>query len=126
MRQGRKLRHQGPCRMADRIQMTVPDRHNAELRALMERINADTELYALWVAANVNAIERLGMTDHGPVHVKIVLNIAVRLLRLLMEAGVETGVERAYDLRRQEAEVVVAMAALLHDVGMSIHRDDHE
>ena len=113
-------------RMADRIQMTVPDRHNAELRALMERINADTELYALWVAANVNAIERLGMTDHGPVHVKIVLNIAVRLLRLLMEAGVETGVEKAYDLRRQEAEVVVAMAALLHDVGMSIHRDDHE
>jgi metal-dependent HD superfamily phosphatase/phosphodiesterase len=114
------------ARFSDRIEMTVPDRHNPQLHALMERINADTELYALWVAANVNAIERLGMTDHGPVHVKIVLNIAVRLLRLLMDAGIETGVESAYDLSRQDAEVVVAMAALLHDVGMSIHRDDHE
>jgi metal-dependent HD superfamily phosphatase/phosphodiesterase len=114
------------ARLGDRIEMTVPDRHNPELHALMERVNADTELYALWVAANVNAIERLGMTDHGPVHVKIVLNIAVRLLRLIMDAGIETGVEAAYGLRRQDAEVVVAMAALLHDVGMSIHRDDHE
>ncbi len=113
-------------RFAERIQMTVPDRHNPTLHRLMERVNGDTELYGLWIAANVTAIERLNMTDHGPVHVKIVLNIAVRLLRLLMEAGVNTGVQEHYGLAREDAEVVVAMAALLHDVGMSIHRDDHE
>ena len=113
-------------RFADRILMAVPDRHNPALHTLMERVNADTELYGFWIAANVTAIERLGMTDHGPVHVKIVLNIAVRLLRLLMEAGVSTGVQDNYALTREDAEVVVAMAALLHDVGMSIHRDDHE
>ncbi|WP_405282902.1 HD domain-containing protein [Gaopeijia maritima] len=106
--------------------MTVPDRHNPRLHELMARVNADPELYALWVASNVTAIERLGMTDHGPVHVKIVLNIAVRLLRLLAEAGVPTGVQTTYGLEREDAEVVVAMAALMHDVGMSIHRDDHE
>lgn len=113
-------------RFAERIQMTVPDRHNPALHRLMELVNGDTELYGLWIAANVTAIERLNMTDHGPVHVKIVLNIAVRLLRLLMEAGVNTGVQEHYGLDREDAEVVVAMAALLHDVGMSIHRDDHE
>lgn len=113
-------------RFADRIEMTVPDRHSPRLHALMERVNADTELYALWIGSNVTAIERLGMTDHGPVHVKIVLNIAVRLLRLMMDAGVPTGVQATYGLDREDAEVVVAMAALLHDVGMSIHRDDHE
>lgn len=113
-------------RFAERIEMTVPDRHNPRLHALMERVNADTELYALWIGANVTAIERLGMTDHGPVHVKIVLNIAVRLLRLLVEAGVPTGVETTYGLEKEDAEVVVAMAALLHDVGMAIHREDHE
>ena len=113
-------------RYADRIVMTVPDRHNPALHRLMQRVNDDTELYGLWIAANVTAIERLNMTDHGPVHVKIVLNIAVKLLRLLMEAGVTTGVQENYGLAREDAEVVVAMAALLHDVGMSIHRDDHE
>lgn len=113
-------------RFDERIEMTVPDRHNPRLHSLMEQVNADTELYALWIGSNVTAIERLGMTDHGPVHVKIVLNIAVRLLRLLMDADVPTGVEATYGLERQDAEVVVAMAALLHDVGMAIHRDDHE
>jgi len=113
-------------RFAARLRMNVPDRHNPRLQALMEAVNADEELYALWLAANVNAIERLGMTDHGPVHVKIVMNIAVRMLRLLMEQGVEPGVVTNYGMGPDDAEVVVAAAALLHDVGMSIHRENHE
>lgn len=113
-------------RLADRIDMTVPDRHNPKLHALIERVNADDDLYALWTAANVNAIERLGMTDHGPVHVKIVLNIATRLLRLLMDGDIVPGVVENYGMEKEDAEVVVALAALLHDLGMSIHRADHE
>lgn len=109
-----------------RIVMTVPDRHNPKLRRALELVNADDDLYGLWMAANVNAVERLGMTDHGAVHVKIVMNIAVRMLRLLAEAGIEPGVVRNYELDVEDAEVVVALAALLHDVGMSIHRADHE
>src|SRR5688572_26686799 len=81
-----------------RIVMTVPGKHNAKLRKIIELVNADDDLYALWTAANVNAVERLGMTDHGPVHVKIVMNIAVRILRLLMESGVEAGVVTNYRL----------------------------
>ena len=113
-------------RFARRIEMRVPDRHNPRLRRVMEWANANDDLYAAWIAANVTAIERLGMTDHGPVHVKIVTNIAVRLLRLLMEGDVEPSVCRTYGLDREDAEVVVALAALLHDVGMSIHRTNHE
>jgi metal-dependent HD superfamily phosphatase/phosphodiesterase len=114
------------ARFERRIEMHVPDRHNTRLRELVARVNADDELYALWLAANVNAIERLGMTDHGPVHVKIVLNIAIKLLRLLVESGVPPAVVTNYELSAEDAEVVVAAAALLHDVGMSIHRSDHE
>jgi hypothetical protein len=113
-------------RLRDRIAMTVPDRHNPKLHALIERVNADDDLYALWTAANVNAIERLGMTDHGPVHVKIVLNIATRLLRLLMDGDIVPGIVENYGMEKADAEVVVALAALLHDLGMSIHRLDHE
>ena len=114
------------ARFERRIHMNVPDRHNPKLRKVMELVNADDDLYALWTAANVNAVERLNMTDHGPVHVKIVMNIAVRMLRLFTEAGVEPGVVTNYDMDATDAEVVVALAALLHDVGMSIHRADHE
>ncbi len=121
----------GPERGVDerferRILMTVPDRHNPKLRRLMEIVNADEDLYGLWVAANVNAMERLGMTDHGPVHVKIVMNLAVRMLRLLVDAGVEPSVVKHYDMEVEDAEVIVALAALFHDLGMSIHRADHE
>jgi hypothetical protein len=113
-------------RFERRIVMSVPDRHNAKLHGIMEIVNTDDDLYALWTAANVNAVERLGMTDHGPVHVKIVMNIAVRMLRLLADAGVEPGVVENYRMEQNDAEVVVALASLLHDLGMSIHRAEHE
>jgi metal-dependent HD superfamily phosphatase/phosphodiesterase len=113
-------------RFERRVEMNVPDRHNPKLRTIIERVNADDDLYALWLASNVNAIERLGMTDHGPVHVKIVMNIAIKLYRLLTEGGVQPAVVTNYGMDVHDGEVVVACAALLHDIGMSIHRSDHE
>jgi len=114
------------ARFERRLRLNVPDRANEKLRRVIERINADDELYGYWLAANVNAIERLGMTDHGPVHVKIVMNIAVKLFRLLVDAGVQPSLVKNYELEVHHAEVVVVLAALLHDIGMSIHRSDHE
>jgi uncharacterized protein len=122
-RYGRSLE----ARFSHRLRLNVPGRGgNTALAELMERVNHDDELYSLWLAANVNAVERLGMTDHGPVHVKIVMNIADKLFRLLTQRGVVPGVVSNYEMTMDEAEVVVVVAALLHDVGMSIHRIDHE
>jgi uncharacterized protein len=113
-------------RLARRVKINSPRRGNAKLHAILQRVNEDEDLYGLWLATNVNAMERLGMTDHGPVHVKIVMNIALKMLRLLTERGVEPSVIRNYQMTTDDAEVIVAMASLLHDVGMSIHRADHE
>lgn len=113
-------------RMARRIEMRVPASHNPKLQRALQWVNTHDELYGLWIASNVNAIDRLGMTDHGPVHVKIVMNLAVRLLRLLTEGGVQPDVVRAYGLEPEDAEVIVTLAALFHDLGISIHRADHE
>ena len=113
-------------RFGHRLALNVPSRNNPRVVALVDRINRDDELYALWLAANVNAVERLGMTDHGPVHVKIVMNIAIKLLRMLVEHGVEPAVVANYGMTPDDAEVVVMLAALMHDLGMSIHRKDHE
>jgi hypothetical protein len=113
-------------RFERRVEINVPVRSGQRLQALIGRVNADDDLYASWLAANVNAIERLGMTDHGPVHVKIVMNLATKLYRLLVEGGVRPGVITNWGMSAADGEVVVAAAALLHDLGMSIHRPDHE
>jgi uncharacterized protein len=115
------------ARLANRVRMNVLGRGiNEQLEVVIGRVNADDELYALWLAENVNAVERLGMTDHGPVHVKIVSNIADKLFRMLTEHGAVPGVVANYEMSLDEAEVVVVTASLLHDIGMSIHRIDHE
>ncbi len=108
------------------VQIQVPSRHNPTLQAIVERINADEDLYAIWTCSNVNAVDRLGMSDHGPVHMQIVANIGLRLLRLIVARQVVPNVVTDYQLTVNDAEVVVVLACLLHDVGMSIHRDDHE
>ena len=111
---------------AERINIHVPDRHNVPLQQVMQAVRADDELYALWLCQNMNAVTRLGMSDHGPVHMQIVANIALKVLRLLMAAGVTPSIVRDHGLTPQDAEVVVVLAALMHDLGMSIHRADHE
>jgi len=108
------------------IDIRVPARHNPVLQQIIDRVNADEELYALWLAMNVNAVDRLGMSDHGPVHFQIVSNIALKLLRQLIERGVVPSVVKDHKMTNNDAEVIVVLAALLHDLGMSIHRIDHE
>jgi metal-dependent HD superfamily phosphatase/phosphodiesterase len=103
----------------------APTRGNRRLDALLERLNDDPEVRAWWHMTQVQS-ERLGMSDHSWVHVQIVLNIALRILRLLVKAGVEPAMVADHRMGRRDAEVVVASGALLHDVGMSIHRADHE
>lgn len=103
----------------------APTRGNRKLESFLEAINGDDQVRAWWYMAQVNS-ERLGMADHSWVHVQIVLNIALRLLRLLVKAGVEPAIVADHGMRDRDAEVVVAGGALLHDVGMSIHRADHE
>jgi metal-dependent HD superfamily phosphatase/phosphodiesterase len=112
--------------LSDLIHLNVPARHNEKLRKLVARIDADVELHTLWQCANVNAVERAGITDHGAVHIKIVANIALKLVRLLLEADVPMGVIGEHGLTGDEAEIVVVLASCLHDLGISIHRSHHE
>jgi metal-dependent HD superfamily phosphatase/phosphodiesterase len=109
-----------------RLEIRVPARYNEPLQRVVAAANADRGLYQLWCCANVTAVERLGMSDHGPVHVQIVANVALKLLRMIVGAGGVPGLVRDYGLTDKDAEVVVVLGALLHDVGMAIHRPEHE
>jgi hypothetical protein len=114
-----------PRSFQNAVAFTVPAKHNPRLSAVVDRINADEELRQLWRCSNVNAADRLRLGDHGETHVRIVANASLRLLRLLLEAGYASGVVHDHGLERAEAEVVVVLAAALHDLGLSIHADRH-
>ena len=108
------------------MRITLPARGNRALRDVVDRANHDASLKALWHAANVNAVTRLQINDHSWVHIQIVTNIGLKLLRELRRAGVEPGMVTDYGMRQEDAEVVVVLGCLTHCLGMAIHRHGHE
>ena len=108
------------------MRIRVPAQRSRKLRTILDRVNADNGLKAWWHVSNVNAVKRLGINDHSWVHIQIVANIGLRLLRILAKRGVEPGMVADYDMKQEDAEVVVLLGALLHCVGMAVHRDRHE
>jgi len=93
----------------------------------MEKVKDDKKLKTYWRCANVMAIERMGYTDHGPTHVKIVANLSLKLLRILMEKKLVTpSIVENYDMKNDDAEVVVVLGSIFHDLGMIVQRRDHE
>jgi metal-dependent HD superfamily phosphatase/phosphodiesterase len=115
-----------PAEAVEGMRIRVPVRGNRKLRTVLDRANGDRQLKAWWHVANVNAVVRLGINDHSWVHIQIVANIALKLLRQLTKHGVEPSVVRDYGMTEDDAEVVVVLSALMHCVGMSVHRRGHE
>jgi uncharacterized protein len=115
-----------PEQAVEQMRINVPVRGNRKLRTLLERVNADKQLKAWWHVANVNAVVRMEINDHSWVHIQIVANIALKLLRQLTKHDVEPSLVRDFGLERDDAEVVVVLGALLHCIGMAVHRDGHE
>jgi hypothetical protein len=93
---------------------------------VIDRVNRDDQLKGWWHVSNVNAVARMGINDHSWVHIQIVTNIALKLLRQLTKHSVEPAMVTSYGMTRDDAEVVVALTALTHCVGMSVHRKGHE
>lgn len=115
-----------PAEAVAQMKIRVPARANRKLARLLERINEDDQLKGWWHVANVNAVKRLEINDHSWVHVQIVTNIALKLLRQLTKHRIEPNVVRDYDFAAEDAEIVVVLGALLHCIGMAVHREGHE
>ena len=124
--EARRETRMSPAQAVDGMRIRVPERGNRKLRTLIERVNDDRQLKAWWHVANVNAVVRMEINDHSWVHVQIVANIALKLLRQLVKHGVEPTTVRDYGWEPEDAEVVVVLGALFHCVGMAVHRDGHE
>ncbi|MCW4009653.1 MAG: HD domain-containing protein [Candidatus Bathyarchaeota archaeon] len=104
----------------------LPYKNNQKLEQVMRKVKQNKKLQTYWRCSNVMAIDRMGYTDHGPTHVKIVANLALKLLRTLIEKQVTPSIVKNYAMKNEDAEVVVVLGSIFHDLGMIVIRNRHE
>ncbi|MDN5354501.1 MAG: uncharacterized protein PWQ09_1257 [Candidatus Cloacimonadota bacterium] len=95
-------------------------------RQIAEDIFNDSEVQALQDYANVVSIKRLGFNDHGPVHMRKAAWNAIKMFELLSQAGIKFNLEAENIASSEDSLIVVLIASLLHDIGMSVSRQNHE
>jgi len=110
----------------DQIKLQVPVEGNKILQEILDKINGSDEIKTLWKVMNVNAIDRLGMSDHGPTHFQIVSNYGIKIARIFEKRDVRFSIVNDFGLTKDYAESVIFLACIMHDLGMSIHREGHE
>ncbi len=95
-------------------------------RELIDLLLSNAELKSIQDYANTVSITRIGLNDHGPVHMKTVCRNALKMLCILHEAGIKTSLEEEEAGTFTDSVLAVMLAALLHDSGMTIGRKNHE
>lgn len=108
------------------VSIRVETDGNNILDEVVKRINQNDEIKTLWKVMNVMAIDRLNMSDHGPTHFQIVANNGLKITRILNKNDVQMSVVKDLGLTYDHAEVIVFLACIMHDLGISIHRQGHE
>ncbi len=93
---------------------------------LWNYLQSNQEIAAIQDYANIVSIGRLGLNDHGPVHMKIVCRNALKMLNIIHAVGVKTSLEKENVGSFADSVAAVMLASLLHDSGMTIGRNGHE
>ena len=86
----------------------------------------DHEIQYLQDYANTVSIKRLHYNDHGPVHMRKVALNSIILAELLHEADVKLSLEEEEIGTFEDSKVAVLIASFLHDIGMTVGRENHE
>jgi hypothetical protein len=118
MKKGHKQRQT----LVDRVRQNF--KGNKVCRLAFDAMENDEELQMILEDANRMAIDRMGYSDHGHIHSLIVVKNAMQLLKALSKHLKPTIVQEETGTV-DDAQLIVMMASYLHDIGMSVHRDEH-
>ncbi|MCX8095788.1 MAG: phosphohydrolase [Caldisericia bacterium] len=88
-------------------------------------ILSDPEVRANWDLANFIAVKKLKYNDHGEVHAKIVCASALKMLDILLEKGFKPDFINEGGGDEDDEHLIILSAALLHDIGNQIYRENH-
>jgi len=94
-------------------------------KRMFEMLVNDPELRADWDLANFIAVKKLKYNDHGEVHAKIVCASALKMLDLLIEREITPDFVKEGGGDVDDDHLIVLSAALLHDIGNQIYRNNH-
>lgn len=78
------------------------------------------------IYANIVSIKRLGINDHGMVHMRRVTLYAVTISNLLRSQHINFSAQEEQWADEDDSLVAIIVASFLHDIGMGIHRQRHE
>ena len=99
---------------------------NGKSREIVELIIRDPEIHNLQDYANTVSIKRLKYNDHGPVHMRKVALNAITMAEILNRRGIKFNLETEDCGTFEDSMVSILTASLLHDIGMTVGRQDHE
>ena len=92
---------------------------------VLAAVDEDEVITTYLDAQNVNPVERMQYNDHGTKHIEIVRHSALCLYELLKRGDVEFNGARQQGLDEADEPVIVALGAVLHDIGHVVHRESH-
>ncbi len=108
------------------LENEIRSRLTGMVRTAADILLDDQEIQHLQEYANVVSIKRLGYNDHGPVHMRTVVLNAIIMADLMHAAGIPLSLQADDAGTYEDSLVGLLLAGMLHDVGMSIGRADHE
>ncbi len=91
-----------------------------------QQLISDSALDAHWNMANYTTVMKLNYNDHGPIHARVTCAYAMKMMSLLVPAGVPWDVIESGVGDLDDAYLVVLMGILMHDIGNALHRTNHE
>ncbi len=110
----------------EELNRALLNRAEGKARDLLRLILNDREIHLHHSYANAVSVRRLGYNDHGPVHARIVTYNALKIMQMLSKNGIATSLEDEEVGSFEDSAVAVLLGCFLHDVGMSVTREDHE
>ena len=108
------------------LEQTLCEMLSGEALEAARFITTDEEINHWQELSNAVSIRRLGFNDHGPVHMRKVAINAMNMFNILKEEGIHPSIVKEETGSYEDSRIAVLLASFLHDIGMSVGRQNHE
>ncbi|MGB8309432.1 MAG: HD domain-containing protein [Methanoregula sp.] len=99
--------------------------HRPMTRKMWRLLKDSPEVQAYWKMANYVTGTKLGMNDHGRTHAYVATASALTMLDLLIGSSFCPDIISGGFGDNDDAALIVMTAMLCHDLGNTIHREEH-
>ena len=97
---------------------------NSKALEMYQYLKNSLKVQSFLRTANRMAVSRLGYTDHGPVHAEVATWNAIKIFNILDDTFRPNVVAEGIG-DTDDARLIVLASTYLHDIGMTVHREEH-